>query len=238
VKHLGILTNGILLEEFLEKLEPYLIDNTVSPVISLDSLKSDVHNYARNSGLAWDKSIKSLKALSLLKSKYQQINFNVITMITSQNLTELVDIASFIKSLGANSLQFQALLPNNLNMAERKKSVFWISEENLPVLDRSIDSLVLFKKENPGFIKNSGQNLLLIKKYFRGKLTSRDVQCLSAAKTILVSNQGKCSTCFSAYGDIRIMELEEILRSKDIITAREKVKNCFWPCLLPCFCDL
>lgn len=237
IKNLGVLTNGMLVAEYIEKLKPYLIDNTISLVSSLDSLKPETHNYLRNSDLAWQKAIESLKLLSLLKKEYPQINFNVITIILNQNLEELLDIAIFIKDLDANSLQFQTLLSNNLNMAERKKSLFWVSEERLSLLDEAIDKLIGFKKENPQFIKNSIENLSLMKKYYRGTITSNDVKCLSAYETILISNQGECTTCFSSYGDIKRQNLETILESREKIKAQEKVKNCPWPCLLPCFCD-
>jgi len=238
IKHLGILTNGILIEESIEKLKPYLLDNTISPVLSLDSLKAEIHNYVRNSNVAWQKVTKSLETLSLLKKEYPQINFNVITIILNQNLEELLDIANFIKNLGVNSLQFQALLSNNLRMAERTNSLFCVAKEKLPMLDKMIDKLIEFKKENLQFIKNSVENLSLIKKYYRGTITSANVKCLSAYETILISNLGECTTCFSCYGNIKKQNLGSILGGEKIIKAQETVKRCRWPCLLPCFCDL
>ncbi len=238
IKNLGALTNGILLENYIQKLIPYLTDNTVSLVISLDSLKQDIHNQIRNSSFAWQKTIAGLNMLSSLKKKVPQINFNVITIILNQNLEELSDLADFIKTLGTNSLQFQALLPNNLRMAERRNSIFWVSKARLSLLDESVDKIIEFKKLNSDFIKNSVGNLSLIKKYYRGTLTSKDVQCISAYETILTSNQGTYTTCFSCYGDIKKQNLKDILESEDIISVRKKVRTCSWPCLLPCFCDL
>ncbi|NQU19306.1 glycosyltransferase [bacterium] len=236
IKQLGVLTNGILIKEYFERLKPYLIDNTISLVNSLDSLKPNVHNYIRNSDIAWQRSIESLKLLSSLKKEYPQINFNVIAIILNQNLEELPDLADFVRKLNANSLQFQTLLSNNLKMSERKKSSFWISEDRLIVLDKLIDKLIELKKENPQFIIPSIRNLSLTKKYFRGTLKPNDVKCLSAYETVLISNQGKAVTCFSSYGDIKRQDLKEILQGKEIIKAWGKVKKCAWPCLLPCFC--
>lgn len=238
ITNLGVLTNGILVKEKFARLEPYLIDNTISLVISLDSLKQDLHNRIRNFDLAWQETIEALKMLSTLKRTYPQINFNVISIILNQNLEELPDLADFVKSLGANSLQLQPLLPNNLKMAERKKSIFWVSEERLPILDVTIDELTALKKANPQVIKNSIENLSLVKKYYRGTLTYCDIKCLSAYETILVSNQGIYTTCFRPYGDIRTQNLKEILNSKKISEAQTEVKDCSWPCLLPCFCDM
>ncbi len=237
IKDLGVLTNGILVEKHFHKLKPYLIDNTISLVISLDSLISDTHNYIRNSDNAWEKTIESLKLSSALKKEYPRVSFNVITIILNKNLGELLEVALFIKSLGANSLQFQALLPNNLNMSERKSSAFWVPSEELPLLDKIIDKLIKFKQENPMFIKNSINNLSLVKKYYRCDITAGEINCLSAHKTVLVSNRGECTTCFSCYGDIKKQEFRDILKSKKILAAREKAEKCPSPCLLPCFCD-
>lgn len=237
IKNLGVLTNGILVEKNMQKLLPYLLDNTISLVISLDSLNPDKHNYIRNSDSAWQKTKEALDKLSSLKRQYNQINFNIITIILNHNLEELLDLATFVKSLDANSLQFQALLSNNLKMMERKRSYFWVNEDRLPILDKALDGLIEFKKNYPQFIRNSINNLLLIKKYYRRTIAHTDVVCFSADKTILISNQGECATCFSSYGDIKADDFRNILMNKKLIDAQEKVKKCSWPCLLPCFCD-
>lgn len=238
IKHLGVLTNGILVEKQLDLLMPYLCDSTISLVISFDSLKQIVHNAVRNSEIAWEATHAVLRRLAQLKHKNPQINFNVITVVLNQNLEELAEIASFVHSLDANSLQFQPLLPNNLKMSERKSSGFWVPKERLALLDTALDKLVALKRQCPNFIKNSHLNLLLIKKYYRGLLTSRDIQCQSAGRTVLVSTSGDCTTCFSSYGNIKKLNFENILRSAGRQKARSRVKKCSWPCLLPCFCEV
>lgn len=238
IKNLGVLTNGILVKEYMDKLKPYFTDNTICPVISFDSLKPELHNYIRNSDRAWGETKECLLMLSALKEQCFKVNFSVISIILNQNLEEMLELANFVRCLGANSLQFQTLLPSNMRMVERTKSDFWIDKKRLPVLDRVVDELIEVKKKDNFFIKNSISNLALMKKYYRGSIASVDVQCVSAYKTILMSNQGKCTTCFSAYGDVKKQNLEDIFGSQRIADAREETKKCFWPCLLPCFCDL
>ena len=219
IKNIGVLTNGLLVNANLARLKPYLVDNTISLVVSFDSLKPELHNYIRNSDFVWEKARGALTELSYLKKQYPQINFNVISIILNQNIDELLDIAEFVRSLGANSLQFQPLLSNNLRMVVRKNSVFWVTQDKLPVLDKAIDKLIEFKEREPQFIKNSSNNLSLIKKYYRGVLTGEDVVCLSASKTVLVANQGVCTTCFSSFGEIKNQSLKDILEGKEIIMA-------------------
>ncbi|MDD5115943.1 MAG: glycosyltransferase [Candidatus Omnitrophica bacterium] len=238
IKNLGVLTNGILVRANFDKLKPYLTGGTISIVVSLDSLRQELHNYIRNSNSAWQETTDALSLLSRLKRERPRVNFNVISIILNQNLEELPELARYVRSTGANSLQFQVLLSNNLRMSERKKSPFWIPEERLSSLDLTVEGLKRFKEENTGFIRNSMKNLELTKKYYRGTLTSADVQCVSALDTILVSNQGDCTTCFCAYGDIKNNKLEDILKHEKIKKSRQMVRSCRWPCLLPCFCDM
>jgi len=238
IKNLGVLTNGILIKKHFDKLRTYIEDNTISLVISFDSLKSSVHNYIRNSPSAWEDTLSALKMLSSLKNDISAVNFNVITIILNNNLEELLDLAHFIRYLGTNSLQFQPLLPNNMRMAERKNSPFWVKKERLSLLDEVIDKLIEFKRKNPVFVKNSERNLSLIKKYYRGTISYNDVECHSAKETYLLSNEGRFTTCFSVYGSIREQNLTDVVYSRDRKRAQERVKKCRWPCLLPCFCDV
>ncbi|MFA5231077.1 MAG: glycosyltransferase [Candidatus Omnitrophota bacterium] len=237
IKNLGLLTNGLLIEEYLERLKPYLIDRSVSLVISFDSLRPEVHNYIRNSDSAWKRTRKVVNELALLKKSFPQINFNIISIVLNQNLEELPNLAEYIRTQGANSLQFQVFLPSNLRMAERKKSEFWVSGDRLQILDETLECLISFKKKYGAFIKNSISNLALMKQYYRGSLDSGDVVCGSVDQTVLISNRGICTTCFSAYGDAKSGSLARILRSKEALCAKKETEKCRWPCLLPCFCD-
>lgn len=121
-------------------------------------------------------------------------------------------------------------------MKERSSRVkYWIPQERLPVLDRVIDTLVEFKKQNIYLVQNSEDNLRLVKKYFRGLLTNNDVKCLYGTKTMLIANNGDTTTCFDCYGNVKKMPLEEIFYSPPAYRARQRVSTCKNPCLLPCF---
>jgi molybdenum cofactor biosynthesis enzyme MoaA/glycosyltransferase involved in cell wall biosynthesis len=237
IKNLGVLTNGILLADKFSELKPFLMDQTIAPVISLDSLDAKVHNYIRNSDQAHAKTMQAINKLIRLKKDHPRLKINIISIILNQNLSQLPMLAGHLKEIGVDSLQFQALLSNNLDMAQRKLSRFWVSADRFEMLDETIDKLIGMKKQQPDFIKNSVTNLTLLKKYFRGQLMKSDVQCVSADKTFLVSNRGHCTTCFSSYGDLQHKQLKQIMEDKQISSAQKAVKNCSWPCLLPCFCD-
>ncbi|MCM8774478.1 MAG: glycosyltransferase [Candidatus Omnitrophica bacterium] len=238
--HIGVLTNGILLnKEFIEKLLPYLICNALSLCISLDALTPEIHDSIRGTRGCFDKTFNGLRLLSGFKVKYPNINFNVISIILNENLEELLNLAKFMQSLNVNSIQFQPLLVNNLIMRERSGNAkYWVPPERIPKLDEVIDSLIEFKKQNFYFVRNSENNLRLVKKYFRGTLTNREVRCLYGVKTMLIANNGDITTCFDCYGNTRNSSLKEVWFSERAAYARDRVKNCKHPCLLPCFVDV
>lgn len=236
---IGILTNGILLDEnFTKKLLPYLVSKTVSLVISLDAISADIHDDIRGSRGCFQKTVEALKRLSDLKKVYPEINFNTISIILNENLEEILPLVNFLKSLNVNSIQLQPLLANNLIMKERSnKAKYWIPAERLEVLDGIIDGLIDFKRQNPSLVKNSENNLYLTKKYFRGSLANDDVRCSYGNRTMLIANNGTATTCFDCYGDARKQSLRAIHFSMEADKARKRALNCRNPCLLPCFCD-
>ncbi|HAH20401.1 MAG TPA: hypothetical protein DCL49_05795 [Candidatus Omnitrophica bacterium] len=237
--NIGILTNGILLDEdFTKKLLPYLVSKTVSLVISLDAMSADIHDDIRGSKGCFQKTAEALKRLSDLKKIYPELNFSTISIILNENLEELLPLVDFLKSLNVNSIQLQPLLANNLIMKERSnKAKYWIPPERLAVLDGIIDGLIDFKRQNQAFVRNSENNLCLTKKYFRGSLSSFDVRCSYGCRTMLIANNGTATTCFDRYGDARKKSLRAIYASMEAGKARERASNCRNPCLLPCFCD-
>ncbi|MFA6217640.1 MAG: glycosyltransferase [Candidatus Omnitrophota bacterium] len=235
----GLLTNGILLtQDFLRVLLPYLTSGSLSLCISLDSLRAAVHDEIRGLPGCFDKTFAGITMLAQQKQVFPNINFNVITIILNENLEELQTIASTVLSLNANSLQFQPLLSNNRILKDRADKVkYWVPRERIPVLDKAIDALVVFKKANPAFMRNSENNLELVKKYFRGSLVNSDIQCHNAAKTMLIAYTGDITTCFDCYGNIRKEPLEQIFHAPAAEQARRKAAGCAAPCLLPCFTD-
>ncbi|MBI5873494.1 MAG: glycosyltransferase [Candidatus Omnitrophica bacterium] len=237
---IGILTNGIVLDgAFINRLLPYFACGRLSLSISLDALSAHIHDDIRGQEGSFEKTMTALEALSKLKKSGQNINFNTISIVLGHNLDELLPLAHRLKTFGVNSIQFQPLLANNLIMKERSSRVkYWIQPDTLYLLDTTLDSLVDFKRQNPGLVRNSEHNLILMKKYFRNLLTQQDVKCGYGSKTVLIAKNGDVTTCFDCYGNIKRKSLKSIFFSKEADKARDRLKDCNHPCLLPCFCDL
>lgn len=236
---IGVLTNGLILQgDFLKRVEPYLCDGVVSLSVSLDSLTPAIHDDIRGQNGSWEKTKDALEALSRLKRRFGKVNFNVISVVLNQNFSEMPDLARFILSLGADSLQFQPLLVNNLMMNDRKMPTrFWIHADRWGLLDQVLRELIDFAKDHPGFVRNSARHLCLMGLYYRGELSKEDVRCFALEKTVLIANTGHLTTCFGEYGDIRAQKLKDACFTMEARRARDRVKNCSSPCLLPCFTD-
>ena len=238
--HVGVLTNGILLNEsFIKKISPYLISNSLSLAISLDALTPGIHDDIRGNKGCFEKTFNGLKLLSEFKKQYPSINFNTISIILNENLEELLDLANSLKALNVNSIQFQPLLANNLIMKNRSIGVkYWIPQDRIAILDKVVDELVEFKRQNYQLVRNSENNLNLVKKYFRCRLANDDIKCLYGTKTMLIANTGDVTTCFDCYGNVKKKKLKGIYFSKESVQAKEMVASCKKPCLLPCFTDI
>ena len=101
LKGVGLLSNGITVRRDFGKLEPFLRDGTAVPVLSLDSLRPELHNYVRDDARAWENSIEALKALADLRKEASGVKFSVISIVFERNLEELEDLYVFARELGA-----------------------------------------------------------------------------------------------------------------------------------------
>jgi hypothetical protein len=150
----------------------------------------------------------------------------------------LIDVLKLVKSLNVNSIQFQPLLENNLVLEKRlANSPLWVPQSRLFLLDKVIDELVAYKEKNGDFISNPAEGLKLMKRYFRNKLSNKDIKCYSLFKTMLIANDGSLNTCGMNYGNVREKTLRKCWKSKEALEARKKIKKCEKPCILPCFTD-
>jgi MoaA/NifB/PqqE/SkfB family radical SAM enzyme len=237
---IGLLTNGILLNNgLLDVLEPYVLSGHISLTISLDGIKPETHDCIRGAPGSFEKTVNAIKKVAEMKKlKGSRAFIEIISIVLDKNLEELMDIIKFVHGLGVNKVQLQPLLENNLYLDRRVgNDPLWVPEERLPILDKSIDEIISYKKETPHLISNSVGGLKLMKLYFRRKLKNEDIKCYALFKTMLISNDGNYTACGTSYGNCRDVGLWQAWKSEAAAKSREKIKSCKEPCLLPCFTD-
>jgi len=234
----GIITNGIISNTQFERIKPYLISGHVALAISLDGVTSQTHDKIRGLKGTHKNVTELFRKLKELKEKHHRVNYSAISVIMNQNLEELPKLAEYLKNIGVSEIQFQALIENNLVLKERKlKDVMWVPHERMPLLDKTIDQLIEFKKNNPDLVYNKIEEFELIKKYFRKELKPTDIVCYQNFKTMLMSSDGRVTTCYNVTGDTKLSGLKEIWDSESSKKGRELVNKCKSPCLIPCFVD-
>ena len=99
VRHMHLPTNALhtnKIKENVEKILKYcpVINLTVS--ISIDGLH-ETHTEIRGVKESFGKLIETAHALGELRDKYDNLRLNVITVVNNLNLTEITDLAEFVK---------------------------------------------------------------------------------------------------------------------------------------------
>ena len=235
--HLGVITNATLLtESVLQRILPFLTNRNLSLTISVDGSNARTHDEIRGVPGSFDRTMRVLRRLAELKEAHQ-IRVGVISVVMDPNLEELADIAQMLKALKVDDLRFQALVHNNLRIAQRFKGDYWVKESRQQALTQALARLSKFKLKNPDLLMNHLPDLALMRDYFSGALKPKDVKCYFGFRTMLIANDGRLTTCYADYGSVREKTLKECWHSLEAERARQKVKDCPNPCLLACFTD-
>ncbi|NOZ87613.1 MAG: radical SAM protein [Deltaproteobacteria bacterium] len=236
-------TNGTLWDT--EMLELVAGLNMVHVNFSIDGLEQ-THDSIRGKG-TFKKVTSTLSALRQAEDKYTKNPgfyrkaINVNSLVTSANLEELVDLARLAKALGADKIQFLNLFDHG---PAARKSRLWIKEKDLPGLDRAIDRLIeYFKQDKQGFGPvNSLEDLAMIKQYYRGTMKPEDAPCYNGYKELYINVNGDGLMCDGklnflngSFGNARRQPIKEMWTSSAARTMRKRVAACEKPCLQDCY---
>jgi len=239
----SIVTNGVLLSENnVNKCFEAGVDYLS---ISIDAATEKTFSKIRGENIL-EAIVENIKILNRLKKKTNREFPKIVTVCTimDDNLEELLDVVLLCKSLEIERVIFQPVVANNIDQTQRS-SIFpgFVPEERLGILGKTIDKLLQYKKEslqNFDFIANSLRNLELIRKYFRNKLTSRELSCYAGYNRLQIIQEGKLYFCVSQqkysanFGDIKKDSLKNLWFSKKAKFYRKLIKQCRFPCLQWC----
>jgi radical SAM protein with 4Fe4S-binding SPASM domain len=231
-------TSGSFDSKFAESLVASGMD---SINFSLDFCDEKKHDEFRGYIGLYDRVLANIKAL---KSK---VLVNVKAVVMAQNLEDLPELARFVYNLGINGITLQAfdpffaeLIDGNIRIGTKQHidmKLLWVQPEQYELLDRVIDELVEFKKQN-NFIRNSYEYLSILKQYFRTPDNLQlGIQCPSG-NYFGIHYDGKVMPCWGIgwnVGNAKDEPLKDILSSKPFILSREVMQKCQIPCLLECY---
>ena len=127
------------------------------------------------------------------------------------------------------------MVPNNVKLYERDaqstQDDLWICGERLKKLDEILEKIDLLQKSQYGL---NYPSFPLLKKYFRGEVTSKDWVCFAGYRRFVLLPDGLIQMCGNIIGSIRDSSVKEIWNSKLARKRRMQIKKCRNFCLQDC----
>lgn len=228
---INITTNATLLDK--RKIEK-LINSSVTRIqISLDGAKPETHDLIRGKKGSFEKVMETIDCFNKLKGE-KDIKLNVTTVIMKQNLSELMDLIKLAKELKLNSITFQPVVDDNLNIRRRNMlNPLRIPNSQLGLMDKVINKIIEMRKKGP-FIGNSIQHLESIRKYFRNQSLKR-IKCYAGFIFGVIAPNGKLWSCMGDFSNLDKETIKNSWLSKEAREKRKMIKKCKSPCLYPCY---
>jgi MoaA/NifB/PqqE/SkfB family radical SAM enzyme len=228
-----VVTNGSLIDspQFAGK----IMDSGLSNIaISLDGACAGTHDSIRAIDGAHAKAVRALRFLSEEKKrKGHGPQISVWVTIMKENVHELFDIIPLVKESGVECLVYHPVIVAQADMQNTiKGGSLWITPELKDVLKDQIDKIVEYKNKSGlvAFLHDPYQWL----GYFQGSLTKSDWKC-NPFVFVDVGPDGSVRSCGPSFGNIKVMSLNDCLKTDDARMARAKMRLCDKPCLQTCW---
>jgi len=207
--------------------------------LSLDGATKKTHDLSRNYTGAFDIAMHAIEAYKSLRLK--NLTLKIQPVLTNNNLDEIVPIFEMARECGAlfsvqayDPMDFD-VLSKEISLSEiREKDPFWVSQENFPVLERVIESLIERKRKHPGVLLNTTETLKDIVLYFERRLNFAG-KCLVGYTSLFIVPDGHTTMClYGNIGDIHKSSLKELWYSEKFDRIRKQMLACDRPCLNGC----
>ncbi len=223
-------TNGTLITEPVA--ERIANSGLRSLTFSIDSPREKVHDSLRGEGV-FRKAMSAIKMVNRYKKNTGRPDLVLCGVVMRQNAADLYDL---VKIADANDFCYVALQPvvdnSGLWLQENKRcGEFWIGEESLPDLRRSLARVEEFKRsKSMPVVDVMGEKII---SYFKGEW--RVNSCYAGFSRIFVNPLGDISfVCFESFGNIKKDRLKEAWYGPAAAAIRDKIKNCVLNCTQFC----
>jgi MoaA/NifB/PqqE/SkfB family radical SAM enzyme len=226
-----VVSNGSLIDGKLS--EKIIASGLQNIAISLDGVTEVTHDFIREKN-AFIKATKAIKNLVQAKKKLgKNTQISAWTTIMKENIKELSDIIYLANDLGVECLVYHPVIVAQDDMQNTSPDApFWIRENDLEILKDQIDKIVEYKNKY-GLVPFLHDPYLWIN-YFESSLNKDKWKC-NPFVFINIGPDGEVRSCGSAFGNLKEMNLEQCLDTKDAFQARRLMKNCKKPCLQTCW---
>jgi MoaA/NifB/PqqE/SkfB family radical SAM enzyme len=225
-------TNGSLVTK--EILDQYEAAGGGHISLSIDGI-GKVHDELRGVPNAFAGVTRVLELFRL--GNYQKINLKINTVLSNENLDQIIEIA---KLAIANKALFFVQpydlydFANQYSLSEREeKYPLWVKQKNFGKLKQVLAELIALKKKYPTVILNEEKHLAEMADYFAGQKSQR--KCLAAFDNVSINQEGKVVFCkFGELADLKETGLKEYLQSQKRLNMVKAGLACKQGCLLGC----
>lgn len=228
-----IVTNGVLVDDAMAK---KIIESGLSTIIlSLDSLKPEIHDYLRGSKGCYVKIIEAIDSINRYRSVlHKHIDIGIQSIILEQNTNELVKLAKWVQE--DERIQFISfqVLKQPLNSLKNKqwyknKRFRFLWPKDLCSVIENIDAIIRLKDEGNNKISNEISQLEFYKAYYQNpEVMIKDVRCNIFNDVIIVDPVGNISFCSHTgnIGNVREAPLALLWNSRKADEVRNKILSC------------
>jgi Fe-coproporphyrin III synthase len=229
-------SNGYTINETLAK--KIIKSGLTNIFISIDGTDKE-HNFIRGKKDSFNKAIEAINNLQNATSKKNQTKIFINTVISNNNLHQIIDIFYLSKKLKVSGINFQVLMPNfstHYTSNWYKTNTFWPRDKE-KIISR-INELLSLKNKHPAFIINSSRDFKNFKKYLiNPKLFQETETCLVGFNNFMIGPTGNMRLCYEMgfLGNILKEDVKVLWNSKKATLHRKNIIKCQRPCkLLPC----
>ena len=191
--------------------------------LSLYSLDKGVHNFLRQTDVAYDKAINALNILT--KSN---IELEIGALVTKQNIDSLPELINTLSQHEKVVFNLQALDESYKSEESHDREGNFLLQELWPTAEQTKKFFSWVYKVNNPKIKNHLVNIKLMEKYYLDPPSVMSLRCFTGQKNLIINPDGGVYLCLKGrpIGNITESRINQILKSSSAKAERLAIKTC------------
>lgn len=212
-----------------------------SLVLSLDSIKEEVHDFLRGVNGVYERLMRGIDYLGEFKK--ENLNLYIVTTIMNPNVDDIVPLAEWVNNNDKlKHISFQAIMQPFFTPGDnewyKKQEFSFLWPDDTSKVDNVLDNLIELKTK--GYkIANPIPQLKLFKAYFNNPEVFVKSNCHLGYDSITINSAGDIFFCnsFEPIGNIRKAgNLKHLLCSERASNVRDSIITCKRNCKLMINC--
>jgi len=143
LEYIQLLTNGLLLDTYWDKISDFAREKIKHISISIDAASEEMYKKVRKGG-DWNRLLENLSFTKKLKDEGQIISFNTSFVIQDENVEEMLDFVDLCAGYDVTLVQFQTYEPDFLDFTENFLPIWYeraVQEKTHPKHGKLINAL-------------------------------------------------------------------------------------------------